>query len=62
MTDEKNVLLAFGSNDCCQCSSKSKQDYIFEPYVLRADEIGIKNKKEIVTRVLCGTDTTLVAT
>merc|ERR1711933_307362 len=54
MTNERNTLVSFGSNDCSQCSSKKKEGYIFEPYVLRGDEIGIKNKKETIARVICG--------
>ena len=62
MTDKRNTLLAFGSNDYFQCSSQSKEVYIFEPYVLTAEEIGIKSKKETILRVLCGTDTTVIMT
>ena len=62
MTDAQNVLLSFGSNTNHQCSAQCDDEYIWEPYTLDAKEIGIKNRREAVTKVICGNDTTIVTT
>lgn len=62
LTEDRDSLITFGSNTVHQCSVKSNLDYIFEPYLLTKNEIGIKNKKELISRVLCGVDTTIIAT
>eukprot|EP01084_Bolivina_argentea_P305540 527841_1 len=62
MTTFRNELITFGCNVYHQCSPTSNQEYTFEPYCLTAKEIGIKNKNEIISRVICGNDTTIVAT
>lgn len=62
LNKNRDTLITFGSNIVHQCSPKSSSEYMFEPYILTKDEIGIKNKKEKISHIRCGTDTTLVIT
>jgi len=62
ITEGREILLTFGSNKFRQCAPSSPAEYVFDPYVLTKSEIGIKDKKESISRVVCGNDTTIVAT
>ena len=53
LTEDRNVLLTFGANTAHQCSPASNDEYMFEPYILTKGN-WYKEKKEVISRVLCG--------
>ena len=62
LSEQRNVLMAFGSNTNHQCSAQVAAEYMFEPHTLTPAEIGLQSAKETICSVICGYDTTIVTT